>query len=179
MNKFRWSVVAIIVVAAVLAVVITLQQNAEKYEATHNEPNTNEITAMDVTKNEDAKEDMKEQTSEIGGVQDETGLSQNSTQEEVMDVMHHLTHQKVIAEEKWGAVEMNSENINAVYEIVNDSDFMLKGDLLNIVTGWKEGNFDNVAQDHNYFWEYQNGTVGRATGTLNSNEEAKFIENNF
>ncbi|MFU2018586.1 DUF6241 domain-containing protein [Peribacillus butanolivorans] len=179
MNKFRWSVVAIIVVAAVLAVVITLQQNAEKYETTHNEPNTNEITAMDVTKNEDAKEDMKEQTSEIGGVQDETGLSQNSTQEEVMDVMHHMTHQKVIAEEKWGAVEMNSENINAVYEIVNDSDFMLKGDLLNIVTGWKEGNFDNVAQDHNYFWEYQNGTVGRATGTLNSNEEAKFIENNF
>ncbi|KQU17891.1 hypothetical protein ASG65_25965 [Bacillus sp. Leaf13] len=179
MNKFRWSVVAIIVVAAVLAVVITLQQNAEKYEATHNEPNTNEITAMDVTKNEDAKEDMKEQTSEIGGVQDETGLSQNSTQEEVMDVMHHMTHQKVIAEEKWGAVEMNSENINAVYEIVNDSDFMLKGDLLNIVTGWKEGNFDNVAQDHNYFWEYQRGTVGRATGTLNSNEEAKFIENNF
>ncbi|KRF63696.1 hypothetical protein ASG99_22295 [Bacillus sp. Soil768D1] len=179
MNKFRWSVVAIIVVAAVLAVVITLQQNAEKYEATHNEPNTNEITAMDVTKNEDAKEDMKEQTSEIGGVQDETGLSQNSTQEEVMDVMHHMTHQKVIAEEKWGAVEMNSENINAVYEIVNDSDFMLKGDLLNIVTGWKEGIFDNVAQDHNYFWEYQRGTVGRATGTLNSNEEAKFIENNF
>ncbi|MCO0600030.1 DUF6241 domain-containing protein [Peribacillus butanolivorans] len=179
MNKFRWSVVAIIVVAAVLAVVITLQQNAEKYEATHNEPNTNEITAMDVTKNEDAKEDMKEQTSEIGGVQDETGLSQNSTQEEVMDVMHHMTHQKVIAEEKWGAVEMNSENINAVYEIVNDSDFMLKGDLLNIVTGWKEGNFDNVAQDHNYFWEYQRGTVGRATGTLNSNEEAKFIKNNF
>ncbi|MET3321692.1 UNVERIFIED_ORG: hypothetical protein ABIC97_004795 [Peribacillus simplex] len=179
MNKFRWSVVVIIVVAAVLAVVITLQQNAEKYEATHNEPNTNKITAMDVTKNEDAKEDMKEQTSEIGGVQDETGLSQNSTQEEVMNVMHHMTHQKVIAEEKWGAVEMNSENINAVYEIVNDSDFMLKGDLLNIVTGWKEGNFDNVAQDHNYFWEYQRGTVGRATGTLNSNEEAKFIENNF
>ncbi|MBR8644499.1 hypothetical protein KEH51_07690 [[Brevibacterium] frigoritolerans] len=56
---------------------------------------------------------------------------------------------------------------------------MLKGDLLNIVSGWKEGNFDNVAQDHNYFWEYQNGTVGKATGILNTDEEAEFIDNNF
>jgi hypothetical protein len=179
MNKFRWSMVGLIAAAAIISMVITIYQNAKEYEAKQNVPNSGDIAVIDDTGHIKKDEDMEEQTSEIGGVQDETGLTQNSIQEEVMDVMHHMTHQKVIAEEKWGAVEMNSENINAVYEIVVDSDFMLKGDLLNIVTGWKEGNFDNVAQDHNYFWEYQNGTVGKATGILNSAEEEEFIGNNF
>jgi hypothetical protein len=166
--------VGLIAAAAIISVVMTMYQNAKNYEAKRE----NTATPVEIL-NKDEEEDMDEQTAEIGGVQDETGLTQNSTQEEVMDVMHHMTHQKVIAEEKWGAIEMNSENINAVYEIVADSEFMLKGDLLNIVTGWKEGNFDNVAQDHNYFWDYQNGTVGKATGILNSDEEAEFIDNNF
>jgi len=165
----------LITAAAVISVVMTIYQNAKNYE----ERRESRSTPVEILNKDDEEAEMEEQTSEIGGVQDETGLTQNSTQEEVMDVMHHMTHQKVIAEEKWGAVEMNSENINAVYDIVVDSDFMLKGDLLNIVSGWKEGNFDNVAQDHNYFWEYQNGTVGKATGILNTDEEAEFIDNNF
>ncbi|MBD8138517.1 DUF6241 domain-containing protein [Peribacillus frigoritolerans] len=175
MNKFKWSMVGLITAAAVISVVMTIYQNAKNYE----ERRESRSTPVEILNKDDEEAEMEEQTSEIGGVQDETGLTQNSTQEEVMDVMHHMTHQKVIAEEKWGAVEMNSENINAVYDIVVDSDFMLKGDLLNIVSGWKEGNFDNVAQDHNYFWEYQNGTVGKATGILNTDEEAEFIDNNF
>ncbi|MEI2469575.1 DUF6241 domain-containing protein [Peribacillus frigoritolerans] len=175
MNKFKWSMVGLITAAAVISVVMTIYQNAKNYE----ERRESRSTPVGILNKDDEEAEMEEQTSEIGGVQDETGLTQNSTQEEVMDVMHHMTHQKVIAEEKWGAVEMNSENINAVYDIVVDSDFMLKGDLLNIVSGWKEGNFDNVAQDHNYFWEYQNGTVGKATGILNTDEEAEFIDNNF
>ncbi|CAH0283668.1 DUF6241 domain-containing protein [Peribacillus sp. Bi134] len=175
MNKFRWSMVGLITAAAVISVVMTIYQNAKNYE----ERRESRSAPVEILNKDDEEAEMEEQTSEIGGVQDETGLTQNSTQEEVMDVMHHMTHQKVIAEEKWGAVEMNSENINAVYDIVVDSDFMLKGDLLNIVSGWKEGNFDNVAQDHNYFWEYQNGTVGKATGILNTDEEAEFIDNNF
>lgn len=175
MNKFKWSMVGLITAAAVISVVMTIFQNAKNYE----ERRESRSTPVEILNKDDEEAEMEEQTSEIGGVQDETGLTQNSTQEEVMDVMHHMTHQKVIAEEKWGAVEMNSENINAVYDIVVDSDFMLKGDLLNIVSGWKEGNFDNVAQDHNYFWEYQNGTVGKATGILNTDEEAEFIDNNF
>ncbi|PEO44445.1 hypothetical protein CN563_19855 [Bacillus sp. AFS026049] len=175
MNKFKWSMVGLITAAAVISVVMTIYQNAKNYE----ERRESRSTPVEILNKDDEEAEMGEQTSEIGGVQDETGLTQNSTQEEVMDVMHHMTHQKVIAEEKWGAVEMNSENINAVYDIVVDSDFMLKGDLLNIVSGWKEGNFDNVAQDHNYFWEYQNGTVGKATGILNTDEEAEFIDNNF
>ena len=142
MNKFRWSMVGLIAAAAIISVVITIYQNAKQYKT-----DSGDIAVMDVTGHIKKDEDMEEQTSEIGGVQDETGLTQNSTQEEVMDVMHHMTHQKVIAEEKWGAVEMNSENINAVYEIVVDSDFMLKGDLLNIVTGWKEGNFNSAEEE--------------------------------
>ncbi|MBT2645132.1 hypothetical protein J7E52_00090 [Bacillus sp. ISL-34] len=180
-NKFKWSMVSIAIVASALTVVSTLKQNAEEYELKKSkaeDPNNYEIDHFKQVEKL-TEEEMEEQTSEIGGVQNELGISSNSAQDEVIEVMHHMTHQKVISEDKWGAVEMNSENINAVYEIVKDSDFMLKDDLLRIVTGWKEGSFDNVAQDHNYFWKYQDGTVGRATGILNSNEEAEFVKNNF
>lgn len=128
---------------------------------------------------DDEEAEMEEQTAAIGGVQESTGLSSTSTQDEVIEVMHHMTHQKVISDDKWGLVEMNSENINEVYEIVKDSDFSLKRHLLRIVTRWKEGSFENVDQDHNFFWEYQGGTVGKATGVLNLDEEAEFIDNNF
>ncbi|MBR8644498.1 hypothetical protein KEH51_07685 [[Brevibacterium] frigoritolerans] len=105
MNKFKWSMVGLITAAAVISVVMTIYQNAKNYE----ERRESRSTLVEILNKDDEEAEMEEQTSEIGGVQDETGLTQNSTQEEVMDVMHHMTHQKVIAEEKWGAVEMNSK----------------------------------------------------------------------
>lgn len=175
MNKFRWSMVGLITAAAVISVVMTIYQNAKSYE----ERREARSTPVEILNKDDEEAEMEEQTAAIGGVQESTGLSPTSTQDEVIEVMHHMTHQKVISEDKWGSVEMNSENINEVYEIVKDSDFSLKRHLLRIVSGWKEGSFENVDQDHNFFWEYQGGTVGKATGVLNSDEEAEFIDNNF
>ncbi|WP_370013925.1 S8 family serine peptidase [Peribacillus sp. B2I2] len=52
----------------------------------------------------------------------------------------------------WYNLEMAPENINAVYEFIKDSDigFTLKRELLKIKGNWKEGNFDNILEDHNY-----------------------------
>ncbi|MBK5458038.1 DUF6241 domain-containing protein [Peribacillus sp. TH27] len=188
MNKFRWSVVAIIVVAAVLAVVITFKQNAEKYEirqARHNDPDNEKIAVMDVTgkinKEDEKEEEIEEQTSDIEQAQYEIGLGPSSTGADVLETMHSMTHQKVVATDKWSNLPMTPENINAVYEFIKDSDigFMLRKELLRIAGDWKEGNFDNIVEDHNYFWEAQNGNVGKATGVLTPEQEAEFIEENF
>ncbi|MBL4950920.1 DUF6241 domain-containing protein [Neobacillus sp. OS1-32] len=127
----------------------------------------------------DEEELDKQQTEKIGGVQYKIDLDKNSSQNEVIDIMHKMTHQKVKAEEKWGAVPMIPDTINQVYEIVRNSDFDIKDDLLAILEKWKNGQFSEVVEDHNYFWRYQDGTIGKAYGKLDSVEEKEFIANNF
>ncbi|GHH97396.1 DUF6241 domain-containing protein [Neobacillus kokaensis] len=138
------------------------------------------VQDMAVNKKTDAdKKDEKQQTAKIGGVQYEIDLDKDSPQNAVIDVMHKMTHQKVKAEEKWGAVPMIPDTINQVYEIVSNSDYELKDDLLGILEKWKKGQFDEVDEDHNYFWRYKNGNIGKAYGILSKKEEQKFIANNF
>ncbi|MED4206315.1 DUF6241 domain-containing protein [Neobacillus mesonae] len=137
-------------------------------------------TATDKTNNQKkAKAKEKEQTAKIGGVQYEIEIGADSTQDAVIDVMHKMTHQKVKAKEKWGAVPMIPDTIQQVYEIVSKSHFDKKEDLLAILEKWQKGQFDEVDQDHNYFWRYQDGTIGKANGILSKEEEQKFMANNF
>ncbi len=121
----------------------------------------------------------KQQTAKIGGVQYDIGIDDNSSQDAVIEVMHKMTHQKVKAKEKWGAIPMIPDTINQVYDIVENSKFEQKDDLLAILDKWKKGIFSDVNEDHNYFWTYQGGTIGKSYGIMSKSEEETFIKNNF
>ncbi|MCA1024878.1 DUF6241 domain-containing protein [Cytobacillus sp. FSL W7-1323] len=108
-----------------------------------------------------------------------TGLSTNSTQSEVIDVMHKMTHQKVKASEKWGSVRMSEQAIEEVKKTIENNQFEHEEELLTILDKWSKGDFSNVDNDHNYFWSLQNGTIGKATGILSPEEEEAFIEKYF
>ncbi|MGG3561577.1 DUF6241 domain-containing protein [Neobacillus rhizosphaerae] len=125
------------------------------------------------------EDEESKQTDKIGGVQYDIGIDNTSSEYKVIEVMHKMTHQKVKAYEKWGAIPMMQDTINRVYEIVSNSDFDRKDQLLAILEKWKAGNFSAVDDDHNYFWQYQGGTVGQAHGILSKAEEETFILNNF
>jgi len=126
-----------------------------------------------------SKNEAEEQTGKIGGVTYDTALTDSSTEDEVVQVMHQMTHQKVKAKEKWGAVPMLEDTINQVYSLVAKSDFEHKTELLAIVDKWKNGDFEGIDEDHNYFWKLQGGTVGKAYGILSEQEEEEFIKNNY
>jgi hypothetical protein len=138
-----------------------------------------EAKAVQDTVNKEKKEVDKQQTAKIGGVQYDIGIDDSSSQEAVIEVMHKMTHQKVKAKEKWGATPMIPETINQVYNIVENSEFEQKDDLLAILDKWKKGIFSEVDDDHNYFWTYQGGTIGKAYGIMSKSEEETFILNNF
>ncbi|NHC42219.1 hypothetical protein G6549_20015 [Bacillus sp. MM2020_1] len=125
------------------------------------------------------KEVDKQQTAKIGGVQYDIGINDSSSQDAVIEVMHKMTHQKVKAKEKWGAIPMIPDTINQVYDIVENSEFEQKDDLLAILAKWKKGSFSEVDEDHNYFWTYQGGTIGKSYGIMSKSEEVTFILNNF
>jgi hypothetical protein len=138
-----------------------------------------EPKAVQATVSKENKEVDKQQTAKIGGVQYDIGIDDSSSQDAVIEVMHKMTHQKVKAKEKWGAIPMIDDTINQVYNIVENSEFEQKDDLLAILHKWKKGIFSEIDDDHNYFWTYQGGTIGKAYGIMSKSEEGTFILNNF
>jgi hypothetical protein len=55
----------------------------------------------------------------------------------------------------------------------------LKEKLLEIAAKWRNDNFLDIIEDHNYFWELDAGQVGKAYRVLKPSDEERFIENNF
>jgi hypothetical protein len=123
--------------------------------------------------------ELEAKTAIYDGIEFETGLDEGSTETEVMDVMHKMTHQKVRSQDKWGSIPMSPKIIEEVYKIVDSSDFQHRDRLLSIAARWRAFDFSTIVQDHNFFWEDKEGTVGKAHGTLSRAEEVEFIEVNF
>lgn len=84
----------------------------------------------------------------------------------ILETIHKMANEVVIADKKWGRIKMSEENINTVMVQVLAS-YMVKEkrtELLRILALWKQGDFRSAHQHHNYVWEILGGTVGKATG---------------
>lgn len=57
--------------------------------------------------------------------------------------------------------------------------FSIEIDCSALLPGGGDFNFSTIVQDHNFFWEDKESTVGKAHGTLSAAEEIEFIEVNF
>ena len=120
-----------------------------------------------------------EQTVKVEGAKKGITVNERSKEAAVIDDMHLMTHQKVQAEYKTGAIQMTSSNIEGIYKIVTTSTYSRKNELLTILTKWINGNFRTIDYDHNILWKLQGGDTGEATGILTEREEKEFIKNNF
>lgn len=139
-------------------------------------PDTNETSSSGIVP------DRTYQTEE-GEVLDRIILGERGSgdwdQEKVLDTMHKMTHQKVVALEKWGAFEMAENRINELYTIVEKSGFYKKDFILSILDKWKIGDFSTIDEDHNAIWTKQEGNVGKARGIMTEDEEKEFIKEVF
>ncbi|WP_223637767.1 DUF6241 domain-containing protein [Planococcus sp. 4-30] len=122
---------------------------------------------------------MEESTQKMEGLEFVQSVPKDASENALWAMMHKMTHQKVIASEKWGLIRMNDESIAKAEEILIASDFKSKEDLLQIIERWKNGQFDQVDDEHNFIWGMQGGSIGEARGILTEEQEKEFIENNF
>ncbi|PGM34655.1 hypothetical protein CN941_25820 [Bacillus cereus] len=106
-------------------------------------------------------------------------ITKDSQEYEVIKSMHSMSHQKVEAEQKWGAIPMTKLHAEVVVDILNNTNFEKKAELLAIAERWAKGDFSKIVEDHNYFWSEQEGNIGKATGTMDATEEQTFVLNNF
>jgi hypothetical protein len=108
------------------------------------------------------------------------GLDKSSSEEDIVEILHDMTHQKVRSEEKWGFVQMTEVNFLAVKEVLQKNPaFNQNIDFLAILTDWLNNDFSNIVAEHNEIWEMKNGTVGKAYGILSPSEEQALIKEQF
>lgn len=97
--------------------------------------------------------------------------------DDILQSMNQMTHQKVHADQKWGAVEMTKGNIGEVKILLEKSNFTGKDKkiLSEMLDRWEMGNFENIVQDHNTIWNMQGGSIGVATDKMTAEEEKEYV----
>lgn len=102
-----------------------------------------------------------------------------TTESEFMEVIHHMTHQKVEASPKWGAVQITEKRIDEMLTVLGANELENEDFYQETLSAWKNSDFSNAVEVHNKIWKMQNGTIGEATKLLNEDEEAEYIQKHF
>lgn len=95
--------------------------------------------------------------------------------------LHQMTHQKIIADKKKGAIEIKTDTIDDLLTIVkaNTDHYEHSEFYETTITAWKQGDFSNAVDVHNTIWNWHGGTVGRATGLMSAEQERTFVEKHY
>uniref|UniRef100_UPI00352B2E24 DUF6241 domain-containing protein n=1 Tax=Aerococcus urinaeequi TaxID=51665 RepID=UPI00352B2E24 len=108
-------------------------------------------------------------------------LHMDITQEsQFLNAIHYMTHQKVQANSKQGALEITPERIDIMLEqaeVFSDSEHYPF--YIEVLTAWDEGDFSNAVYAHNYVWNANDGDIGEAYALSDDDQEATFVEANF
>jgi len=82
----------------------------------------------------------------------------------VYNTMHKMINTKIVAQDGkiWGEIPITTDKCNQLIKEVTNSGYPDKVTLLQFLTRWKEENFVNGVDEHNYLWEGLNGTIGKA-----------------
>lgn len=97
----------------------------------------------------------------------------------VQDAIHHMSHQKVYADVKWGRLEITDERIDRLIEVVETNDYRHGSLYLDILRRWEAGDFSKAVEDHNSIWRLQGGTIGEAQRLYTPEEEEAYIQAKF
>ena len=134
-----------------------------------------EPTAEELQENAIAVETIAERTEEA----DLTAVVVHEvTDEEVQNAIHLMSHQKVKADTKWGAILLTQERVETLSKQIDDNKDSLKhyDTYRKILDKWVVGDFSEADKDHNAVWRLQNGNIGKANGLLTPQEELEFVE---
>ncbi|MFB9986566.1 DUF6241 domain-containing protein [Bacillus benzoevorans] len=130
--------------------------------------------------------DIVKERDEQGRVTDGEGTTErlfplDMSEIEIQYAIHHMSHQKVKADKKWGQLQITPERIDRLIKVVqvNEQEYDYPSLYINILNRWKENDFSSAVSDHNKLWEIQGGNIGEAKRLLSPKEEKKYIEEYF
>ncbi|MBD7970402.1 DUF6241 domain-containing protein [Paenibacillus gallinarum] len=105
--------------------------------------------------------------------------STKATQKDVISLMHAMTHQKVISNDKLNSVQMTPERIKQLINIL-ESEGTVEWDhyseLMEIASKWRAGDFLKIDEDHNYLCELESSNHVEAVAVATPEQEKEFIK---
>lgn len=123
-----------------------------------------------------AREKIEDVFYETDGNQDI--FTKSIDEQRIQQIIHEMSHQKVKAKQKWGAILITQDRVGELIEVTESSENWEHREVyLDILYRWYDGDFSQADKDHNAIWKLQGGTIGKASGLLNAIEEKKFISN--
>lgn len=99
--------------------------------------------------------------------------------------MHLMTHQKISARSKWGAIPMTEENIAASSEYLtllkthNKVGPIVYEELRTMLDNWASGDFSTADQEQDRLLRLLNANRGFSNGLATAAEEELYVLNNF
>ncbi|MGL5352486.1 MAG: DUF6241 domain-containing protein [Clostridium sp.] len=87
-----------------------------------------------------------------------------SEQEKIVkdyDFVHQMSNNLIVASDGmiWGNQDVTLENIDLGIEMLKNDDY-----IVTELNKWKEGDFKNATDVHNYCWRILEGSIGKAKG---------------
>lgn len=87
--------------------------------------------------------------------------------EDIYDMIHEMANTLIVAEDGliYGEIPINEQSINEAMVIIKDTELIStkeKEVCLNILQKWKEKDYSQGVQAHNYAWKLLHGNIGRA-----------------
>lgn len=103
-------------------------------------------------------ESAKETLSEIKAI--ESKEEQEQTVKDY-DFVHQMSNNLIVAEDGmvWGNQDVTLKNIDLGIEMLKDDKYIVEE-----LGKWKNGEFDNAVELHNYCWRILEGSIGKAKG---------------
>jgi Family of unknown function (DUF6241) len=144
---------------------------------------------------------LKEKAEEAKAISEETGSSVDPeryvdngeesitsdgipSENKFQDYIHGMTHQKVVAEDKWGIYQISEERIDNMLEVLDKvkgtaEEYKYQDFYVEALTEWDKGNFNNAVDVHNHIWNLNGGTIGKAERLMTTEEEQAYIEKTY
>lgn len=96
-------------------------------------------------------------------------------------LIHRMSNSIIIARDnrKIGHIDINPQNIDiAISSLTYIQDKNARDYLNSLLMKWKEGNFNNAVEVHNFVWDMLNGNVGKAK-SVDYSEVDKIVNKYF
>lgn len=100
-------------------------------------------------------------------------------EKDFMQDIHEMSHQKIHANKKWGALQITPERIEIMLQILEETDYEHEEFYRDALEDWAAGDFSNAVDVHNQIWRWQGGTTGIATRLATEEEEAEYEKKYF
>jgi len=178
-----WFMVAILVIVIVgFATVLYFDINENPFtkdDHSHSDANQESVSEVVKVGQEDIGGEEKEKQEKFENPFHEAYQQVELRDRHYQDYIHKMSHQKVIADTKWGFYKITDERIGWLLDSLEITyEFLDEGKIYkDILTKWKNGDFSKIDQDHNTIWSLQGGSIGEATGILSEDEEKEYLEN--